>query len=89
MTHEIKKSHDYAKRRKNKETKNSLLWNLHKNWLRLLGFMTVVGLLHAFGASFSAIVGIYLTYKVLRLMLTHIAGFSCENEKKRVKNHYF
>ena len=21
--------------------------------------------------------------------LTHIAGFSCENEKKRVKNHYF
>jgi hypothetical protein len=48
---------------------NSLLWNQHKIWLGLLGLVAVIGLIRFFGASFSAVVGIYLGYRVLRLVL--------------------
>jgi hypothetical protein len=52
-----------------RKQKNSLLWNHHKIWLGLLGLMAVVGLIHLFGASFSAVVGVYLGYRVLRLVM--------------------
>jgi hypothetical protein len=52
-----------------RKQKNSLLWNHHKIWLGLLGLVAVILLIHAFGASFSAVVGVYLGYKVLRLVL--------------------
>ena len=52
-----------------RKQKNSLLWNHHKIGLGLLGFVAVVWLIHLFGASFSTIVGIYLGYKVLRLVM--------------------
>ena len=52
-----------------RKQKNSLLWNHHKIWLGLLGLTAVIVLIHAFGASFSAVVGVYLGYKVLRLAL--------------------
>jgi hypothetical protein len=68
MTHE-KKSHDYAKRRKNKKTKNSLLWLLHIIGLGSLGLAAVIVPIHVFGVSFSAVVGVYLGYKVLRLVM--------------------
>jgi hypothetical protein len=48
---------------------NSLLWNLHKIWLGLLGLVAVIVLIHAFGASFSTVVVVYLGYGVLRLAL--------------------
>ncbi|MDR2056995.1 MAG: hypothetical protein LBP83_01700 [Dysgonamonadaceae bacterium] len=48
---------------------NSLLWNQHKIWMGLLGLVAVVVLMHAFGASFSVVVGVYLGYRVLRLVL--------------------
>jgi hypothetical protein len=31
--------------------------------------VAVIGLIHAFGASFSAAVGVYLGYRVLRLVI--------------------
>ncbi|KAA6313461.1 hypothetical protein EZS27_035768 [termite gut metagenome] len=52
-----------------RKQKNFLLWNQHKIWLKLLGLGAVVGLIYAFGTSFSAVVGVYLGYKVLRLVL--------------------
>jgi len=52
-----------------RKQKNSLLWNRHKIGLGLLGLAAVVGLIYAFGASFSVVVGIYLAYKLLRLVL--------------------
>jgi hypothetical protein len=52
-----------------RKQKNSLLWFHHKIWLGLLGLTAVIVLVHAFGASFSAVVGVYLGYKVLRLVL--------------------
>ncbi|MDR3327496.1 MAG: hypothetical protein LBT04_05135, partial [Prevotellaceae bacterium] len=52
-----------------RKQKNSLLWNHHKIGLGLLGLVAVVGLIHAFGVSFSAVIGMYLGYKVLRLVL--------------------
>ena len=48
---------------------NSLLWNQHKIWLGLLGLTAIVVLIHAFGASFSIVIGMYLGYRVLRLVL--------------------
>jgi hypothetical protein len=52
-----------------RKQKNSLLWNHHKIWLGLLGLVTVIMLIRFFGASFSAVVGVYLGYRVLRLVL--------------------
>jgi hypothetical protein len=52
-----------------RKQKNSLLWNPHKIGLGLLGLVAVVVLIHLFGASFSAAVGVYLGYRVLRLVL--------------------
>jgi hypothetical protein len=52
-----------------RKQKNSLLWNHHEIWLGLLGLVAVVVLIHAFGASFSAAVGVYLGYRVLRLVV--------------------
>jgi hypothetical protein len=52
-----------------RKQKNSLLWNHHKIGLGLLGFVAVVVLIHLFGASFSAAVGVYLGYRVLRLVI--------------------
>jgi hypothetical protein len=52
-----------------RKQKNSLLWNHHKIGLGLLGLVAVVGLIYAFGASFSAAVGVYLGYRVLRLVM--------------------
>ncbi|MDR3265959.1 MAG: hypothetical protein LBT24_00100, partial [Tannerella sp.] len=49
--------------------KNSLLWNHHKIGLGLLGLVAVVGLIYTFGTSFSAVIGGYLGYKVLRLVM--------------------
>jgi hypothetical protein len=37
--------------------------------LGLLGLVAVIVLIHAFGASFSAVVEVYLGYRVLRLAL--------------------
>jgi hypothetical protein len=52
-----------------RKQKNSLLWNHHKIWLGLLGLGVVIVLIHAFGASFSTMMGVYLGYRVLRLVL--------------------
>jgi succinate dehydrogenase hydrophobic anchor subunit len=52
-----------------RKQKNSLLWNHHKIWLGLLYLTAVIVLIHAFGASFSAVVGVYLGYRALRLVL--------------------
>jgi hypothetical protein len=35
----------------------------------LLGLAAIVVLIHLFGASFSAVVGIYLGYRILRLVM--------------------
>jgi hypothetical protein len=52
-----------------RKQKNSQLCNQHKIGLRLLELGVVVGLIYAFGTSFSAVVGVYLGYKVLGLVL--------------------
>jgi hypothetical protein len=52
-----------------RKQKNVLLWVLHKFGLGLLGLVAVIVLIHAFGASFSTVVGVYLGYRVLRLVL--------------------
>jgi hypothetical protein len=39
-----------------RKQKNSLLWNHHKIWLGLPGLVAAIGLIHLFGASFSAVV---------------------------------
>jgi hypothetical protein len=52
-----------------RKQKNSLLWNHHKIGLGLLGLVAVVWLIHLFGASFSAAVGVYLGYRALRLVI--------------------
>jgi hypothetical protein len=52
-----------------KKQKNTLLRNHHKLWLGLLGLTAVAGLIQLFGASFSTVVGVYLGYRVLRLVL--------------------
>jgi len=49
--------------------KNSLLGNPHKICFFLLGLGTVVRLLGAFGANTWTIVEIYLSYKVLTLVM--------------------
>jgi hypothetical protein len=49
-----------------RKQKNSLLWNHHKIWL---GLTALLVLIHLFSAPFSAVVGVYLGYKVLRLVL--------------------
>ena len=49
--------------------KNSLLWNQHRNFWGLVALGLVMWLIWACGASIWTIVGIYLGYKVLRLVL--------------------
>ena len=46
-----------------RKQKNSLLWNHHKIGLGLLGVAAIVVPIHAFGASFSAVAGVYLGYR--------------------------
>ena len=53
---------------KNIETKLPLLGININNLLRLAGLAVVVWLIYIFGATFSTIVGIYLGYKLLRLI---------------------
>jgi len=54
---------------KNNETKLPPLGININFWLRLAGLAVVVGLIYACGASFKTAVGIYLGYKLLRLIL--------------------
>lgn len=54
---------------KNIETKLSPLGININSWLKLAGLAAVVGLICAFGATFSTVIGIYLGYKLLRLIL--------------------
>jgi hypothetical protein len=54
---------------KNNKTKLPLLGININFWLRLAGLIVVAGLIYAFGATFSTVVGIYLGYKLLRLIL--------------------
>jgi hypothetical protein len=55
---------------KNIETKKLPRLGINiKFWLLLAGLAVVSGLIHAFGASFSVIVAIYLGYRVLRLVM--------------------
>jgi hypothetical protein len=50
--------------------KNSLLSGINiRFWCWTVGLAAVFGLIHAFGASFSTVVGVYLGYKVLRLFI--------------------
>jgi len=52
-----------------KNKKTSLLWNQHKIWGELLALGVIAWLIGACGASISTVVGIYLGYRVLRLVL--------------------
>ena len=54
---------------KNNETKLPQFGININSWLRLAGLTAVAGLICAFGTTFSTIVGIYLGYKLLRLIL--------------------
>ena len=54
---------------KNNETKLPLLGINIKFWGCLAGLAVVAGLIYICGATFSTIVGIYLVYKLLRLIL--------------------
>jgi hypothetical protein len=55
---------------KNIETKKLPRLGINiKFWFRLAGLAVVFGLIYACGASFSSVVGIYLGYRVLRLVL--------------------
>jgi hypothetical protein len=69
MTQKIKKVMIMRNEEKTGKQKNSLLRNHHKIWLGLFGLTAVVGLIHLLGASFSAVVGVYLGYRVLRLVM--------------------
>ena len=42
---------------------------INRVWAWMAGMAAVIVLLHAFGATFSTIVGIYLAYKILRLVM--------------------
>jgi hypothetical protein len=53
---------------KNIETKLPPLGINIKFWLRLAGLTGLAGLLYACGATFTTVVGIYLGYKLLRLI---------------------
>jgi len=52
-----------------RKQKNSLLWNQHKIFWRLLSFGVIAGLFWACGASIWTIVAFFLGYKVLRLVM--------------------
>ena len=54
---------------KNNETKLPQLGVNIKFWRILAGLTLIIGLLYAFGATFQTFIGIYLGYKVLRLIL--------------------
>jgi hypothetical protein len=54
---------------KNIETKLPLLGIHIKLGLRLAGLVVVAGLIYACGATFPTVAGIYLGYKLLRLIL--------------------
>jgi len=59
MVHEIK----------NINKQLPLLGIIIKSGMLLLGFVVVLGLIRAFGASVSTVVAVYLGYKVLRLVM--------------------
>jgi hypothetical protein len=54
---------------KNIETKLPLLGINIRFWLRLVGLAVVAGLVWTCGATISTVAGIYLGYKLLRLIL--------------------
>lgn len=55
---------------KNSETKKLLRLGIHiRFWGWLAGLAVVAGLIHAFGASISTVVGMYLGYRVIRLVM--------------------
>ncbi len=54
---------------KNIETKLPQLGINIKFWLRLTGLAVFFGLIYACGATFSTVAGVYLGYKLLRLIL--------------------
>ena len=54
---------------KNIETKLSLLGINIKLVVCLAGLAVVTGLIYAYGAAFTAVVAIYLGYKILRLVM--------------------
>jgi hypothetical protein len=71
MTHEIKKmSLIMVHNEKILKQKNSLRSGINiKFWFRLAGLAGVAGLVWACGATFGTVAGIYLGYKLLRLVL--------------------
>jgi hypothetical protein len=61
-----------------RKQKNSLLWNHHKIWLGLLGLMAVVWLIHLFGASFSAAVGVISRLQGFEACIAaFLSGYGC------------
>ncbi len=55
---------------KNSETKKLLRLGINiRFWGWVAGLAVVIGLIYAFGASFSTVVGVYLGYRILRLVL--------------------
>jgi len=70
MTHKIKKKvmimvHEI----KNSETKKLPRLGIHISWGWLAGLAVIAGLIWACGATISTVVGIYLGYKILRLVI--------------------
>jgi len=59
MVHEIK----------NRKTKLPRLGIIINYGLRLLGLAAVIGLFYVCGATFSTVLGVYLGYRVLRLVM--------------------
>ena len=49
--------------------KNSRFWNQHRNFWKLFALVAFAGLFWACGATIWTAVGIYLGYRVLRLVL--------------------
>jgi hypothetical protein len=76
MTQKIKKmSMIMVNNEKILKQKNSLRSGIHiRFWGCLAGLAVVAGLIWACGATVSAVVGVYLGYKVLRLVL-RLIGF--------------
>jgi hypothetical protein len=75
MTHEIKKmSLIMRNNEKILKQKNSLRSGINiKFWFCLVGLGVIAGLIFGFGGTFSAVVGIWLGYKLLKLIL-RLAG---------------
>jgi hypothetical protein len=71
MTHEIKKKVMITvHKEKNRKTKKLPRLGIYiKFGFWVAGLAVLAGLIHAFGASISTIVGVYLGYKLLRLAI--------------------